>query len=229
MAAKGINTAYRYSFARKPLITNDEIRMIEKSTNRNIGDMTDGEISGHVQNIRQPAMSNRPFSPKSIVQPIQDKKKVDYLEPFRSPEDKSDIGKQMIEHKIADIISDADRYMTDNKIDFEAKKRIMDHYVNPLAEKFRKGHISERDFKIEVDSKVRHNTDMNRTDGLGAFSWAKEQPKKQPDSEIGPLNFIDKAKAEAGIPIKPEAAEDVTMMARDYTRRSLSAKSGVNK
>ena len=195
MAARSIRT----SFAHRPLITNHEIKMIEHSTRKNIGDMSDSEIANHVSTIRHdPAMNARPFNPqpRPVIQQKPDKTKVDYLEPFRSPEEKSDIGKQMIEQKIAQKVADSDSYMTQKNIDFEAKRRIMDHYVNPLVEKFRKGHMSERDFDTEVDSKVHHNTDMNKTDGLGAFSWAEEQPKKEPEPEVGAFNFIDKAKTE---------------------------------
>jgi hypothetical protein len=196
LAARGVKTNYRFSFARKPLITNEEIAAIETSTKRNIGDMSDDEISGYVQELRSDkSRSGFNPQPRPVFQntPVP-AKKVDYLEPFRSPEEKSDIGKQMVEQEIASKVAWADEYMTRQQVTFDDKKRIMDHYVNPLAEKFRKGNMSKRDFDIEVEAKVKHNGDMNSKDGLGAFSWAKEQPKKLPDGKYGAFNFIDKAK-----------------------------------
>jgi len=163
LAAKGIKTN-RYSYYKKPLISNYEIKKIQSLSNKNIGDLSEREISNHLSNVRRDAMLNKPINKNS------ESDKVDYFEPFRSPEEKSSISTEMREKKIADKIKEADNYMTIRDVDFDSKARIMDHYINPLAEKFRKGAISERDFDMEFDSKVKHNTDMERKGG-GLFDW----------------------------------------------------------
>jgi len=214
LAARGISSyrtmyggrATRRSFA--PLITNEEIAMLQKQ-NGNLGNMSDDELRSQVSQLRN--NDKKPYNPKPIPQKVVDKVKVDYLEPFRSPEDKSDLGKEMAERVIADKVTWADRYMTDRNLDFEDKRRIMDHYVNPLAEKLRKGHMTEREFNQMVDEKVKYNADAGKRDAsgnrtLGAFSWAEEKPlfdwkkPEQPKDDGGPgqLNFIDKAKMEGG-------------------------------
>lgn len=130
----------------------------------------------------------RAFAP---VQQVQLKEnKPDYMEPFRAPEEKSDIGKQMIETKISSKIVEIDQYMTSKKVSFDDRKRIMDHYVYPLIEKFRQGHMTEQDFDAQIDDKVKHNANMHSQE-FRPFAWG-DCDEKEP--KHGAFNFIDKAR-----------------------------------
>lgn len=194
LAARGIKTN-RFA-ARRSLMTAQEIGMLRQMNGDNLGTMSDSEIQDSLSKIRgqpRPGLSARQ-GVGAAQMPVQEKKKVDWMEPFRGPDEKSDVGKDMTEQEIQKKIQEADNYMTSKGIDFEDKKRIMDHYVYPLCEKFRKGGISQRDFEQAIDDKVKHNTGMSEK-SLGAFDWGKEKPaEQQQQGEIGVFNFIDRAK-----------------------------------
>jgi hypothetical protein len=194
LAARGVKTN-RFA-ARRSLMTGEEISMLRQMNGDNLASMSDSEIQDNLSKIRAEPRSDFSVRQQQAPQVPMQEKKVDWMEPFRSPEEKSEVGRDMIEREIQKKIEDADRYMTSKGIDFEDKKRIMDHYVYPLAEKFRQGGISAREFDQAVDSKVSHNTGVS-SKSLGAFDWSKKNDGEK-DEWKGAFNFIDKAQKSRG-------------------------------
>jgi hypothetical protein len=193
LAARGVRTAFA---SRKSLMTGEEISMLKQMNGSDLSKMSDSDIQGSLSKIRaEPRSDFSPRQQQAPQAPVQEKKKIDWMEPFKGPEEKNQVTKDMVEAEIQRKIQDADNYMTAKGIEFEDKKRIMDHYVYPLSEKFRQGGISQREYEQAVDSKVAHNTSLN-SKTLGAFSWGdKKQEEGSTDmgSNQGVFNFIDKA------------------------------------
>ena len=187
LAARGVKTS-RYAYAsRGPLISNHEIYRIEAKTGKRIGSLQEQEIQRHVNEIRnQPRMSMA-----DKVQPQQDKSKMDWFEPIRGPEEKSDIGKEIKQNHVNEKKQEILTRMTMNGIPKEEQTRVMDHYGNPVISNFMSGKIGEHEFNTELESKVEHN--------LNGTMKPEDQDKFHHDNgEHGAFNFIEKAQNSKG-------------------------------
>ena len=189
LAARGVKTS-RYAYSGKgPLITDHEIYRIESGTGRDIGSMREHEIQHHVSNVRN-AMANK--NP-NVQKPVEEKKKVDWLEPFRGPEEKSEIGieirTQHVEEKKREIL----QRMTMNGIPIEEQTRVMDHYGSGIIKRFMDGHMTQHEFDEQFESKIKHNVNgsIHKEEG--------DEHKFHSDTgEHGAFNFIDKASNSKG-------------------------------
>jgi hypothetical protein len=115
--------------------------------------------------------------------------KVDFFEPFRGPEERSEVGRQMVDQKINSKMAEVDRYMESCNVSFDDRKRIVDNGISPLVERFRAGKMSGDDFDRDVDDLVRNHSRTHSRD-FRPFAWGDEEKP----SKHGSFNFIDKAR-----------------------------------
>lgn len=135
-------------------------------------------------------------------------KKGDLLEPFRDPSEKSNMGADMASAIVNRKTMEAEQMMNVRGVSFEDKQRIMDHYVAPLAERFKSGGMTEAEFDREVDQKIKVNSKVH-SKNLGIFDWGDDE--SQDKDGTGALNFMDKAQ-KSSFAAKEESEEAYVMM-----------------
>jgi len=113
------------------------------------------------------------------------------FEVFKSPEEKSDLGKSMVDRVVDKKVVEVEDFMNQHNVSFEDKKRIIDHYIAPIIERFKSGRISEEQFNEEIDSKLRHNLKASQRE-LKVFDWSDDGVVDK--NGYGVFNFLDRAK-----------------------------------
>jgi hypothetical protein len=100
------------------------------------------------------------------------------LDAFKSPEEKSDIGKERKNSVVMNsrMVLEAKAAALQNKreISFEDTQRFFDHEFNPIADRFRNGRMTEEEFQREVGTAWDYFTKKNMK-VLRPFAWGDEK------------------------------------------------------
>jgi hypothetical protein len=179
--------------AKQPLITNEEINIIQQMSGKSIGEMTEQELQSFVREIRgQPKVA---MDAKAIIE-----KAKGFKEPFLNDNERTDEGNMLRRRHMAQKKEEVVMRMNEEGIGVNKQADMFESSsMRMLMDDFMKGRIPEDDFDRRMDSYTTHS------------SWgflARQEKRKNEAKAVGDHKTAEKHTSILSGDIKPLGAWD---------------------